>query len=75
MIHYYNPNVNQKFKIKVDLPRNLNKQAYSPYANRFLVYKGSIYKFTIQEQLKVSVSLIYDKLKAKQHSLKEVQAH
>ena len=30
------------------------------------------HNLTIQEQLKVSVSLIYDKLKEKQHSLKEM---
>jgi hypothetical protein len=30
------------------------------------------HKLTIQEKLKLSVSLIYDKLKEKQHSLKEV---
>jgi hypothetical protein len=34
--------------------------------------KDPKYKLTIQEQLKISVSLIYDKLKANQHSLKEV---
>jgi hypothetical protein len=36
---FLNPNVNQKFKIKVDLLGNPNEQGYSPYANRFLVYK------------------------------------
>ena len=34
--------------------------------------KDPTHNLTIQEQLKVSVSLIYDKLKEKQHSLKEM---
>ena len=34
--------------------------------------KDPKYKLTIQEKLKISVSLICDKLKERQHSLKEM---
>jgi hypothetical protein len=49
-MRFYNPNANQKIKIKVDLPRMLNEQAYSPNVNRFLVYLQSIQKISLQSK-------------------------